>query len=95
MGWRRVFGRDGDRAVEVVATERTGQIAVATQRDLVVEFAVDVVHLNALPLLKHLRMLAVAALSISCRRFGRVVFSYKPRNEDPNCRSRVSSLIYR
>lgn len=60
------MGRAGDAdAVDFVATERAGQIAVATQRDLVVDVAVEVAHLSALPVLKHLRMLAVAALSIA------------------------------
>jgi len=65
VGWRRVRGSDAEIEgdADFVATERAGQIAVATQRDVVVEVA----HRKALPLLRHLLMLAVAALSImSC-----------------------------
>lgn len=65
MGWRRVRGSGADieGAADFVATDRAGQIAVATQRDAVV----GVAHRKALPLLRHLLMLAVAALSImSC-----------------------------
>ena len=56
------MGLEGGIEVDVVATERAGHIAVATQRDAVFEVA----HLNVLPLRKHLRILAVAALSIMC-----------------------------
>lgn len=90
VGWRRVLGRDVDIEGDgdVVATDRAGQIDVATQRDLVVEVA----HLRALPLLKHLLMLAVAALSIVLYSLPSIP-SYDSRCQDSRWRSRLGGCF--